>query len=178
MGRKGKSLDDPNVDKVEVYRAYTTHSPIEMPNRRISRGMVSGDNGTDKKAILSAFRKSAEGNPPLRAHGIPVPIILKDESISHDIKQNQMSKQKLAIITDYERLDQLLWGGTVIEERIHLTNRFGKLSKKKKNWERLWAVRGSVNIGKKLHSFDIRVVQIKNEQKAYIYSFDLRRRKK
>ena len=29
MSRKGASLSIPGVDKVEVYRAYTTHNPIQ-----------------------------------------------------------------------------------------------------------------------------------------------------
>ena len=177
MARKGNSLSIPGVDKVEVYRAYTTHNPIKMTNQRISRGMLSGKNASDTKKVFDAFRKSADGRPPLRAHGIGVPILMRDNSVSHDIKQSRMSKQKLSILTSYERMDQLLWGGTVLEERIHLTNRFGQYSTKKENWAHLWSIRGSVKIGKRLHVFNIRVVQNKNEQKAYVYSFDLRRQK-
>lgn len=175
MSRKGASLSIPGVDKVEVYRAYTTHNPIQMTNQRISRRQLSGE--PDTKKIMTAFRKSSKGNPPLRAHGIPVPIIMQNESVSHDLKQSRMSKQKLSIITSYERMDTLLWGGTVLEERIHLTNRFGEYSPKKANWAHLWAVKGSVNIGNKLHVFNIKVVQNKNENHAFVYSFDLRRKK-
>ena len=46
MGRKGKSLSIPGVDKVEVYRAHTTRNPLHLDNVRVPQTkLTSGKDG-------------------------------------------------------------------------------------------------------------------------------------
>ncbi len=175
MGRKGKSFSDPNVDKIEVYRAHTTQHPLVMGNQRVPRSLANGTPGEARKKIMEQFRKSASGNPPLRAHGITAPIIFNEKSLKHDFSRNLMSRQRLSILTNYERMDQLLRGGTVLERRINTANRSGKEVPAKKNWERFWEVKGSVMIGNKRHRFTFSIYQEKWKRNANIYDFTLKR---
>lgn len=176
MSRKGASLSIPGVDKVEVYRAHTTRNPLHMENVRVSRKVLNGDTATVKKQIFAAYQKSIGTRPPLRAHGLPE-IVFDGKSLKHDFSRGKISRQKLSILTNHERMNYLLSHGTVLERRIRITSRSGKIKASKQNWTHFWEVRGRVFIGNKDHTYTFSVYQKRGEATAAIYDFKLKRKK-
>jgi len=177
MGRKGKSLSIPGVDKVEVYRAHTTRNPLHMENVRASRTLLDVENtAAARDKIMAAYRKSVGDRPPLRAHGLPE-IVFDGKSLKHDFSRGLMSRQKLAILTNHERMNYLLSHGTVLERRIKTTSRSGKTKASKQTWSHFWEVRGRVFIGNKDHTYTFSVYQKQGEPTAAIYDFKLKRKK-
>lgn len=178
MGRKGKSLSLPGVDKVEVYRAYTTRNPLNLDNVRVPRTkLTSGEKAAEvKRKILTAYLDSIGNRPPLRAHGLPEIQFIK-KSLDHDFSRRRLSRQALSILTNHERMNYLLSHGTVLERRIKFTSRNGKENAFKKTWAHFWEVRGRVLIGNKDHTYTFSVYQVKGEQTAKIYDFKLKRKK-
>lgn len=175
-GAKGRiGFGDPNIDRIEVFRGFTTKNPLQLKNVRQSTQITSGDSAQTKKNIIADFAKSARGRM-LFAHGLP-PIEFTSESLRHDFSQKNLSRQKLSIMRDYERMNYLLRNSTVLEKRIKTTSRSGKEKGKKKNWQHFWEVKGSVKIGNKLHSFTFSISQDKGKNTAEIYDFKLRKRK-
>ena len=178
MGRKGKSLSIPGVDKVEVYRAYTTLSPLQLEAAKVSKELhkLSVNGELKLPHILSAFRQSAEGRL-LHAANIPA-IAFSRSGVRHDFFDGKMSSVKLAIITDYKRMNYLTSHGTVLETRINTNTRYGTPSKKKENWIHFWEIRGRTFIGKKLHGFFFAISQDKSDKVARVYDFKIWRVKK
>ena len=177
MGRKGKSLSIPGVDKVEVYRAYTTRNPLNLDNVRVPQTkLISGRNGEIKEKIFAMYLNSIGDRPPLRAHGLPE-IQFNKKSLDHDFSHRRLSRQALSILTSHERMNHLLSRGTVLERRIRTTSRSGKQKGYKKNWAHFWEVRGRVLIGNKDHTYTFSVYQVKGEHTAKIYDFKLKRKK-
>ena len=178
MGRKGKSLSIPGVDKVEVYRAFTTLSPLQMGNAKVSKALhkLSSNGKLTLPPILNAFRDSAEGR---LLHAVNIPAIAFSRSgIRHDFFDGKMSSVKLAIITNYERMNYLTSHSTVLETRIDTKTRYGIPSKKKENWIHFWEIRGRTFIGNKLHGFLFSIYQDKSEKIARVYDFKIWRVKK
>ena len=177
MGRKGKSLSIPGVDKVEVYRAHTTRNPLHLDNVRVPQTkLTSGKDGEVKENIFAAYLNSVGSRPPLRAHGLPE-ILFNKKSLDHDFSSRRLSRQSLSILTSHERMNYLLSHGTVLERRIKFTSRSGKQKGYKKNWAHFWEVRGRVFIGNKDHTYTFFVYQVKGEPTAKIYDFKLKRKK-
>ena len=175
-GARGRfGFRDPNIDRIEVFRGYTTKNPLQLKDVRQSSKITSGNSGETKEKIIADFEKSARGRN-LFAHGLP-PIEFTSESLRHDFSQKNMSRQKLSIMRDYERMNYLLRNSTVLEKRIKTTSRSGKEKGKKKNWQHFWEVKGVVKIGNKLHSFTFSISQDKGKNTAKIYDFKLRKRK-
>jgi len=172
MARKGSSLSDPNVDKVEIYRAHTTRYPLQMDNVRVPRSLVSGKVGEVKEKIMAEYQKSIGDLPPLRAHGLPE-IIFDGKSLNHDFSLGKMSRPKLSIITSHKRMNYLLNKGTVLERRIKNTSRTGNVKGYKTLWTHFWEVRGRVLIGKKDFTYTFSVYQTKGESVAKVYDFKL-----
>ena len=175
-GAKGRiGFKNPNVDRIEVYRGNTTKNPLRLTNMRASSKLLSKGSATNKVNIISAYNKSAN-NRTLFAHGLP-PIEFTEKSLRHDFSNKNMSRQKLSILTNHDRMNYLLRNSTVLEKRIKTTSRSGNEKEYKKNWQHLWDVKGRVMIGNNDHSFTFTIFQNKGSKTAEVYDLKLRKRK-
>ena len=175
-GAKGRiGFNAPNVDRIEVFRGNTTKNPLQLANVRTNSKMMSAEPGTSRKNIISAYNQSAKGKT-LFAHGLP-PIKFTEKSLQHDFSNKNMSRQKLSILTNHDRMNYLLRNSTVLEKRIKTTSRKGNEKATKKKWQHLWEVKGRVMIGNKDHSFTFTIAQEKSAKTAEIYDIKLRKRK-
>ena len=152
-------------------------NPLPLENVRASRTLLDVANtAAARNKIMAAYRKSVGDRPPLRAHGLPE-IIFDGKSLKHDFSRGLVSRQKLSIITNHERMNHLLSRGTVLERRIRTTSRSGQQKGYKNNWAHFWEVRGRVLIGNKDHTYTFSVYQKQGETTAAIYDFKLKRKK-
>lgn len=174
-GSNYKGFSDPSVTKIEWYRGHTTRNPVHLKNERVSSSLLSGDLSESKKMIVAQYEKTAKGRF-LYAHSIP-PIVFDKKSLGHHFSRSNISKQKLSILSDYGKMNQLLSKGTVLEERIRTTSSKGNVKGYKKEWIRLWKVKGRTFIGNKDHTFTFTISQSKNEKQARVYDFKLHRKK-
>lgn len=175
-GAKGRiGFKNPNVYRIEVYRGNTTRNPLQLKNVRTSSKIMSDEPGKSRKNIMDAYRKSANGRA-LFAHGLP-PIMFTANSLKHDFSNSNMSRQKLSILTNHDRMNYLLRNSTVLEKSIKITSRSGNEKGFKKDWQHLWEVKGRVMIGNKDHSFTFTIAQNKGTGVAEVYDFKLRKRK-
>ena len=170
-----KGFSDPSVTKIEWYRGYTTKNPLQLDNKRVSRTLLDGKLSKVKEKIINQYEKSAKGRF-LKAHNIP-PIVFNEKSLEHDFSKRNTSRQKLSILTDYDRMNHLLSKGTVLEKRVKTTSRSGKHKGNKEQWSRFWEVKGRTFIGNKDHIFTFSIMQIKGESISHVYDFKLREKK-
>ena len=177
-GANFKGFADPNVTKIEWYRGYTTQRPLFLEDTKVSRKVhkMMANKQVTLKGIIDVYRESSNGEK-LKARTIPV-IEFPRSGLRHDFFSGNMSRQKMAILTDHKKMDYLLNHGTVIEKRVKKENRYGQVSSHKEHWERIWEVKGRVMIGSKDHTFTFTIIKIEKEPNAKIYDFKLRKRKK
>lgn len=170
---------DPNVTKIEWYRGYTTKNPLQLDDKRLPHALhkklASGE--VSVKNVIDEYRASSNGRL-LHAQNVPYDILFSRGGVKHDFLASNKSRTKLSILSNHDSMDNLLSKGTVLEKRVKTTNRYGKESLKKKNWERYWEVKGSTYIGDRLHAFSFSLVKLKGQDLVHVYDFSLRKRYK
>ncbi len=168
---------DPKVTKIEWFRGYTTRNPLRIDKAQLSHSLhkkaISGKMRV--KDIIDTYKKSSKGRA-LSAHNVPFGIHLTRGGVKHDYFIKNMTKERLAILVNYDRMNYLLSQGTVLERRVKRTNRYGTESPKKDNWERFWSIKGSTYIKNKLYAFDFSIVKIKGQDIAHVYDFSMQKK--
>ena len=96
---------------------------MQLTNVRTSAKVMLDEPGTSRKNIINAYNKSADGRT-LFALGLP-PVMFTADSLKHDFSNTNMSRQKLSILTNHDRMNYLMRNSTVLEKRIKNTSRSG-----------------------------------------------------